>query len=47
MILMSSGVMYLSLLYYGENNICDVKALSHGAIFLATWNAILLLGDVS
>ena len=28
-----------------EVRVC-VKALSHGAIFLATCNAILLLGDV-
>ena len=28
-------------------SICSVKALSHGAIFLATCNAILLLRDAN
>ena len=38
--------MYLAVMYSGKSNIWGVKALSHGAIFLATCNAILLLGDV-
>ena len=31
----------------GKNCIPRVKNLSHGAIFLATWNLILLLRDVN
>ena len=36
----------LLMLFQNKQNIFRLKALSHSAIFLATCNAILLLGDV-